>query len=211
MTGPSANGGGINPCGLTDEQLAALVRGQGRRHPAAAELMLRYHAWVARQVRCLGHGHCQPEELADAGHEALFALLEAAEAYDPARAGDCSFRSFLGKVLRRRLANFLRGRHRAERRLDRSLGPDEALERGGDPRIGAGAPEASQEEAELHEQLHQALARLAPQPRALLEQLLAGASLPDAARQLGLPYHQANRMRRRALAFLKACLKDWQP
>jgi RNA polymerase sigma factor (sigma-70 family) len=192
---------------LPDADLVRLAQAQGPRGPAAAALFLRHYPALCRRVARLAHAAGLPRShLPDAQHEALLgALPQAIAAYDPVpegTPGHCSFRTFLGVLVRARLCDFARRVRRAERRLDRSARVADTL--GSSP-----GPVAAAEGRELRARVAEALRHIDPTDRRLWEESLAGTPLSALARQLGIPYHLAKRRRQAVRAYLAAQLKEW--
>jgi RNA polymerase sigma factor (sigma-70 family) len=192
---------------LADAELVRLAQAQGPAGPAAAALFQRHYPALCRRAARLARAVGLPQSyLADAQHEAVLgALPQAIARYDPApegMPGHCTFRTFLGLIVRARLSDFARKVRRAERHLDRSARVVDAL---GTVR----GPEAAAENRELQAKVAEALRHVNPTDRWLWEESLAGTPLTDLARQLGVPYHQAKRRRQAVRAYLAAQLKEW--
>jgi RNA polymerase sigma factor (sigma-70 family) len=205
---------------LSDDDLA---RCAGRGEPgwaAALALLERYRgpalrflAWRARPRRL------RADEREEGWQEAALALLRAVAAFEPTRAGGASFRTFLYRVLRSHLLNWLRRLRRAEGRLDRGADGPGGLDRqaqGSTRQAGAfrapdsrsGDPVRAASWREFRGRLAAALQPLEPTGRWLWDQLASGRPLRDAARELGISYDRAKRLRSLVFARVRRALGE---
>jgi RNA polymerase sigma-70 factor, ECF subfamily len=155
-----------------DEELLAAVAGHDR---AAFEELYRRHApWLTTRL----HARCSdPALVDDVVQEVYLAVWRGTARYRPVQDADPV--GWLWRIASRRLVDALRGSS-ARQRLRAALG-----------RLGHG-PEASAEDRVLvgveHSDVGQALGRLAPELRAVLQAtVLDGLSTREAAVLLGIP------------------------
>jgi RNA polymerase sigma factor (sigma-70 family) len=191
---------------LPDEELVRRAQAEGAHGPCAAALFARYYAQILRRVaRRARSVRLARTELPDAQQEALWALPQAIAAYVVAPVGipgRCTFRTFLDRIVRARVYDFVRKLRRAEHHLDRSTSVAEALGQG----LG---PEEVAEGKELQRKVAQVLRQVDPLDRRLWEEPLAGTPLKAVADELGIPYHQAKRRRQAVRAYLAEQLRSW--
>src|SRR5262249_27736225 len=112
---------------LTDEDLVRLAQEHGNRHPAAGTLLLRYYAWVERQIaRQARRRWLTPDLIPDAQQDGMLSVLEAVAAFDSCqrdRPKRCSFRTFLWTMLHARFCDFVRNLRRSAIRLTYAADP----------------------------------------------------------------------------------------
>jgi RNA polymerase sigma factor (sigma-70 family) len=210
---------------MGDEELVVLAQECGYL-PAANELILRYHEWkdrlIAQKAR---RTRLTAADVQDAQQNAFFALREAINRYDTeafVRPNGCSFRTFLRLVITSRFQDFVKHCGRTERHFDRHASDTGALETGtgegdlrGGRRNGLGSdlndPAAAVEWQEALSRLEQALARLGEEARRMWELLATGMRVQALAKELGVSYDTAKRLRQRLLADLKAQLREGSP
>jgi RNA polymerase sigma factor (sigma-70 family) len=193
---------------VPDEDLVSLAQ-LDARHPAARVLLTRLYGWTQRLIgQYARRTGLRPDDREDAQQEAVFAILEALGAYDvsrPASPRPCCFRTFLAHVVTARFRNFLKRLRRTQTRYGRAT--QAALEA---PSAGGRkAPDPCQVvlAAEAALQLRRAVEGLSPPERALWDGLAAGVPLRALARDLGLSYEAAKRLRRRVLGRLRCRLQ----
>ncbi len=210
---------------LADEDLVALSQTHGHRHPATTALVLRYYVRVCRRVAGQARRRGLPaDEVADAQQEAMRAMLEAIDTYgarESADAAPCPFGAFLWAVLRKRWADYLRKRRRAEDHLDRSIQAPLLLQ-GDAPQPATSArparrpchdedPALAAQGRELRERIGLKVQARGPEDRRLWELANAGLSLRRIAREAGLGYHRVKRQWQKLLTWLAEQLADWLP
>jgi RNA polymerase sigma factor (sigma-70 family) len=198
-----------------DEELVALAQSQSPWSQAATSTLLeRYHG----KLRVLIWYHTRKQPLnqcdrEDAQQNAVFWLMEAVARYEPrhsATAPNCRFATFLKVVVRSRLRNFLKHLWRDQshyeslaRVLPDSLVTGQLLAKGA-----ATDPARLAEAKEFRATLQRVVAELDPHSRQLFKELAAGASLREAARNLGISYAQIKRWRRKLSTELRRQLAD---
>jgi RNA polymerase sigma factor (sigma-70 family) len=148
-----------------------------------------FQATLPRWVR--GH-RLTPWDLDDVHQQAFFWIQEAVRAFDPGQLSlprGSSFHTFLHRVVRSRLADFLRSLRRTKNRLRLVAEPDHGPERLLRDQNLASAGHRD----ELQRQLDRALRRLDPSARALWQALSDGQRLRDLPKRLGVSYRTLKR------------------
>jgi RNA polymerase sigma factor (sigma-70 family) len=189
-----------------DEVLLLLAR-EADCQPARNELTCRYWCRFKLNLRrwAMPVGLVSGD-LEDAQQEAFFWIQEAIRSFDPAqlsRPQGSSFQTFLKRVLRVRLLDFSRSLYRKKERF-RSRGKPDHCSR--NRRVeNTRAFSAHRDKVNLH--LEIAVNLLAPELRALWNELRQGKSLRDMAGLLGVSYRTVKRrwreMRERLIAGLR--------
>jgi RNA polymerase sigma factor (sigma-70 family) len=193
-----------------EEELLLLYR-ECDHKPARQELILRLREWVERLVASHARRARLPDQdLPDAKQNGLLVMVEALEEYDTARwcrRDACSLRTWLRCRLESRDRNFVRGRRRYERRLDRSAEVADLLD--GKARADAdGAPAHIAEAREATARLGGALHALDELNRTVMELRLEGHTCRAIAAALRLSEDQVKRLRRKALGELSLRLRE---
>jgi RNA polymerase sigma factor (sigma-70 family) len=175
-----------------DEVLLLLAR-EADCQPARNELTCRY--WCRFEInlrRWAMAAGLVSGELEDAQQEAFFWIQEAIRSFDPvqlSRPCGSSFQTFLKCVFRVRLLDFFRSLRRNKKRLC-SAGELDHWSRNG--RV-ENTCECSGHGEELHAQVEKAVRLLAPELRALWDELRQGKSLRDLPGLLGVSYRTVKR------------------
>jgi RNA polymerase sigma factor (sigma-70 family) len=175
-----------------DEVLLLLAR-EAQCQPARDELTSRYwHTFHTTLPRWVRGDRLTPWDLDDAHQQAFFWIQEAVRAFDPGQLSPprgSSFHTFLRRVFRSRLADFLRSLRRNKNRFRLVAEPGDwpkGLLREQDL-----APAGHRDELRL--QLDQALRQLDPSARALWQALSDGKRLCDLPQLLGVSYRTLKR------------------
>jgi DNA-directed RNA polymerase specialized sigma24 family protein len=172
-----------------DEVLLLLAR-EARCRAAGDELTCRYwRQFQSAPWRNPAARGLSPWDLEDAQQQAYFWIREAIGAYDSgqlALAQGTSFRTFLQRVVQRRLLDFGRSLKRNRKHDLAALGPDR-LQRLPAEGLSAGARE------DLHARLARAVSSLDPPMRALWDELCRGRRLRDLADVLAVSYRTLKR------------------
>jgi DNA-directed RNA polymerase specialized sigma24 family protein len=175
-----------------DEVLLLLAR-EAHCQPARDELTCRYwRLFGANHSRCVWGYRFTSWDREDAHQEAFFWIQEAIRAFDSGQLSlpqGSSFQTFMNRVYRLRLADFLRSLHRHKK----NFRPVQAL--GDWPRgfvrdhnlVSCGHRE------ELQHRLEEALSDLDPSARALWHELSQGKRLHDLPHVLGVSYRTLKR------------------
>jgi RNA polymerase sigma factor (sigma-70 family) len=130
-------------------------------------------------------------ELEDAQQEAFFWIQQAIRSFDAvqlSRPGGASFQTFLKRVFRVRLLDFVRSVHRNKERFRSGGEPDHGSR---NRRVESTCASAQREEANL--QLEQTASLLDPELRALWNELRQGKRLRDLPELLGVSYRTVKR------------------
>jgi RNA polymerase sigma factor (sigma-70 family) len=192
MRSPDAQGWFLDLPHTCDEVLLLLAR-EAHCQPARDELTWRYwHQFKTNLPRWVRGYRLTSWELEDAHQQAFFWIQEAVRAFDPRQLSlprGSSFQTFLKRVFRLRLADFLRALRRNKKRFPLVAEPDHWPKRLLREQYLAspGHPE------ELHLQLEQVLRLLDPSARALWHELSDGKRLRDLPKVLGVSYRTLKR------------------
>ena len=192
MRNPEEHGWFLDLPHTCDEVLLLLAR-EAHCQPARDELTCRYwHLFRANLSRWV-RGYCLTSwEREDAHQEAFFWIQEAIRAFDSGQLSlpqGSSFQTFMNRVYRLRLADFLRSLHRN----NKYFRPVEALDDWpiGVLRVHNLASGGDREE--LQHRLEEALRELDPSARALWHELSQGKRLRDLPHVLGVSYRTLKR------------------
>jgi RNA polymerase sigma factor (sigma-70 family) len=210
---------------LRDEELVRLIQ-SGECPAAISELLLRHYDAMCRLLTLWGkRARLRVPDQEDMQQEVLSQLLEASADYDANRAAGlnrCSFRTFLGTLMRHRFRDSMRVYWRLERRYDRAVRVEALLEqnatgaqseRRGIKRVTlstADDPVDAAARRELESRLDAALSDFDGTARQLWERLHLEESLRAIAPLIGLSYDQAKRLRGKMRKALRKHLRDWQ-
>jgi DNA-directed RNA polymerase specialized sigma24 family protein len=175
-----------------DEVLLLLAR-EAHCQAARDELTCRYWSLFQANLSLWARGHrltCWERE--DAQQQAFFWIQEAVRAFDAVQLAlpqGSSFQTFLRRIIRLRLADFLRSLRRNRQRFRPALEPEDWAHRA-PPRKDLACPE-HQEELHLH--LEKALSLLDSESRTLWHELSQGKRLCDLPSALGVSYRTLKR------------------
>jgi RNA polymerase sigma factor (sigma-70 family) len=176
--------------GHQSDDALVLLTDQGGTGRSFQELLIRYCDFVWRWVVRLGKKRGWPaDDIAEAQSDAIFAMIRAAERFDPNRVGHngrrCGFRTFLNRLVTDRFNDFAKKRSRYLRRFSVSLDSGHAADHQSDCdcrrcRQVAEAvasdrsnPADQAERNEEMERLYEAIDRLKPIYRQVAELILA--------------------------------------
>ena len=207
MRSPEAQGWFLDLPHTCDEVLLLLAR-EAQCQPARDELTCRYwHMFQATLPRWVRGYRLTYWELDDIHQQAFFWIQEAVRAFDPGQLSlprGSSFPTFLQRVVRSRLADYVRSLRRTKNRVRLVAEPGQWPKRRlrDQDLASAGHREARQL------QLDQALRVLDPSARALWQALSDGKRLCDLPKRLGVSYRTLKRRWRKLrehllLAFLR--------
>jgi len=210
---------------LADEELVVLVRLHD--HPdAGRELMLRYYPWVNRYVgRCVGWLRIGPVEWEDARQDAVLGIPHAIEHYDLCqrdRPRPARFCTYLRRVVRNRLRDFLRHHRRVENHYDRSAAAAALLHPRSEPLPAPGQPAPLVDHGESNPVkiaqwreelacLDEALNGLDEPLRSLGQGLKQGMTLEMIAAKLGRSYDAVRHLNLRLVQELRVRLRSLLP
>jgi DNA-directed RNA polymerase specialized sigma24 family protein len=192
MRSPGAQGWSLDLPNTCDEVLLLLAR-EAHCQPARDELTCRYWRLFKTNLPRWARSHrLTTWELEDAHQQAFFWIQEALRAFDPLQLSlpqGSSFQTFLKRVVRLRLSDFLRSLRRNNKRIrpveDASDWSKKLL------RGKTFASGGHQEELHLH--LERALSLLDRPARALWHELSLGKRLRDLPYVLGVSYRTLKR------------------
>jgi len=191
---------------MDDEALVVLAEECGYA-PARDELIIRYRPHADRLTAWLAQSHgLSHADIEDARQNAVFWAVEAIEKYDTrqiGKAGGCSFRSFICRVMIARFKDFTKHLHRVEAHYDRSAHPSQEQEPVAGLDCTLDDPAALAESQESLTQLQESLARLDCESRRFWQLLAEGHSLRAIAAELGISYDAAKRRRRKLIEHLR--------
>ena len=192
MRGPGVQGWSLDLPNTCDEVLLLLAR-EAHCQPARDELTCRYwHLFKTDLPRWARSHRLTFWELEDAHQQAFFWIQEAVRAFNPTQLSlpqGSSFQTFLKRVVRLRLSDFLRSLRRNKKRFRPVEDPDgwpQTLLREKDL-----TSDGHQEELHLH--LEKTLSLLDPPTRALWQELSKGKRLGDLPKLLGVSYRTLKR------------------
>jgi RNA polymerase sigma factor (sigma-70 family) len=204
--GQAQRGFDLNLAVMEDEALIVLAE-ECEYDPARDELIVRYDAQVERFIGWLAHSyHLAQADLEDARQNAIFWIVEAITKYDLeqiGKAGGCSFRSFVHRVLMSRFKDFTKHLRRVKGRFNRST--NDAIDDVAQADVDDDASDPAQivEEREAANRLQQTLTGLDRQSGQLWRLLAEGMSLRQIAARLDLSYDSVKRRRRKLIEQLK--------
>jgi RNA polymerase sigma factor (sigma-70 family) len=192
-----------------DEVLLLLAR-EANCQPARNELTCRY--WCRFKINL--HRWAMPAglasgELEDAQQEAFFWIQQAIRCFDAVqlcRPGGASFQTFLKRVFRMRLLDYLRSVRRNKVRFRIAGTPDLCARN----RRVENTRESSAHSEEVNNQLEQAVNRLDPELRVLWNALRQGKRLRELPDVLGVSYRTLTRRWRAIREQLMAALRQVQ-
>jgi RNA polymerase sigma factor (sigma-70 family) len=206
------------------EELVVLAQECGFR-PAADELLLRFHEPVCRVItRKARYTALTVPDIQDAQQNAVFAIFEAIRGYrtsEMVKRGGCKFGTYAQMVATRRFVDFAKRISRRQKRycLLAHSGGDGSE---GDHHKYSALPASSFLRQRLDDPAeaaarNEALARLRAvlegsddEVRALWQDLAAGKSLREIARERAVDYDALKRQWRKLRAGLKRKLGDWK-
>ena len=196
----------LNLAVMEDEALVVLAK-ECEFGPARDELIVRYGAQTNRLIGWLAYRYQLTDSDADdARQNAVFWIIEALTKYDTnqiGKAGGCSFRSFIHRVIIARFKDFAKHLRRVECHYDRTArcGGDEASAVDIDRKLNDPATIA-----EAHESMNRfqaTITGLDSESGRLWRLLADGNSLRQIAAELGISYDSAKRRRRKLIAQLR--------
>jgi RNA polymerase sigma factor (sigma-70 family) len=199
---------------MEDEALIVLAK-ECEYGPARDELIVRYGAQTDRLIGWLAYSHgLGRSDGEDARQSAVFWTIEAIKKYDTGqigKAGGCSFRSFVYRVLIARFKDYAKHLRRVEGHYDRTTrsagtdsSPIEVDRKLKDPSTIA-------ETRESIKRLHSTLTSLDHDSARLWHLLADGSNVRRIAEQLGISYDSAKRRRRKLIEQLKLRLNPASP
>jgi RNA polymerase sigma factor (sigma-70 family) len=192
MQSPDVQGWFLDLPHTCDEVLLLLAR-EAHCQPARDELTSRYwHKFQTNLPRWVRGYRLTCWDLDDVHQQAFFWIQEAVRAFDPGQLSlprGSRFPTFLHRVVRSRLADFLRSLRRNNNRFRLVAEPDHGPKRLRREQDLASAGHRD----ELQLQLDQALRLLDPSARALWQALSDGKRLCDLPQRLGVSYRTLKR------------------
>ena len=176
----------------TGDEVLLLMAREAHCQAARDELTRRYwHTFPTNLRRWLRGYRLTPWELDDAHQQAFFWIQEAVRAFDPRQLSlprGCSFHTFMQRVFRSRLADFLRSLRRNKKRFRLVAESDHWPKRLREQDLASDG-----HRDELRFQVDQALRLLDPSARALWQELSDGKRLRDLPQVLGVSYRTLKR------------------
>ena len=206
MRSPGVQGWSLDLTNTCDEVLLLLAR-EARCQPARDELTCRYwHLFKTNLPHWARSHRLTSWELEDAHQQAFFWIQEAVRAFDPVQLSlpqGSSFQTFLKRVVRLRLSDFLRSLRRNNKRFHPVEDPGDWFQK----LLRGNNLASSGHQEELHLHLEKALSLLDRSARALWYELSQGKRLRDLPHVLGVSYRTLKRRWRKLreqliLAFL---------
>ena len=194
---------------MEDDALIVLAK-ECQYGPARDELLLRYQSQIDRLIHWLARTtSLSNADIEDARQNAVFWTLEAIEKYNTeqiAKAGGCSFFSFLNRVLICRFKDHNKHLRRRERHFMRAAGAETQNDQYAESNVKPNDPASIAEAQESQTRLYAAIAQMDSESCRIWELMAEGSSLREISTELGISYDAVKRRRRKILNHLKTCL-----